>query len=125
MDLTAKLEDVFPYARSIKALVPEQADGSFVAEVLLPVKDGESVVQVYRFPHDADGDHLPYEDRLTWHTEAVRSGDMVVPKGRTSFGAGRWAFFVSWDGVASYHEIRALVENRVATHGLLGDPVPA
>jgi hypothetical protein len=50
MELAGKLRFVFPYARRADVVVPEEEDGSFVVELVLPVKNGESVVQVYRFP---------------------------------------------------------------------------
>ena len=114
MILQEKLEWLFPFARRIDILVPAQGDGSFVAQLRAPMRAGESVIQVYRYPAnaelDASGD-LPYEDRLTW----------PAPFNKLSFGHGdRWAFFASWDGVASKDEVRELVSKRLAGSELLG-----
>ena len=91
-----------------------QDDGSFVAELLLPVRTGESVGQVYRRPADADLDAdgmLPCEHRLT----------RPPPHHKLSFGHGdRWAFFASWDGLASKDELRELVSKRLSRSPLLG-----
>lgn len=111
MDLVGKLRYVFPYARSIVVVAPEEDDGSFVAELVLPVKKGESVVQVYRFP--VDEEEFRHEDKLTWQTGGAVPSELdgrPVPRHKTSFGTARWGFFASWDGVASYEEVRALVE---------------
>jgi hypothetical protein len=44
-----------------------------------------------------------------------------VPRHKTSFGTARWGFFASWDGVASYEEVRALVVERLLRHPLTGN----
>lgn len=122
MDLVGKLRYVFPYARSIVVVAPEEDDGSFVAELVLPVKKGESVVQVYRFP--VDEEEFRHEDKLTWQTGGAVPSELdgrPVPRHRTSFGTAQWGFFASWDGVASYEEARALVEQRLERHPLTND----
>lgn len=122
MDLAGKLRYVFPYARRIDVVVPEEDDGSFVAEMVLPVRHGESVVQVYRF--QADDESLRHEGKLTWSTGGAVPSELdqsPVPKHKTSFGNARWGFLASWDGVASYEEVRALVVQRLERHPLLGD----
>ena len=125
MDLVGKLRYVFPYARSIVVVAPEEDDGSFVAELVLPVKNGESVVQVYRFP--VDEEEFRHEDKLTWQTGGAVPSELdgrPVPRHKTSFGTARWGFFASWDGVASYEEVRALVEQRLERHPLTDDVSP-
>lgn len=125
MDLVGKLRYVFPYARSIVVVAPEEDDGSFVAELVLPVKNGESVVQVYRFP--VDEEEFRHEDKLTWQTGGAVPSELdgrPVPRHKTSFGTARWGFFASWDGVASYEEVRALVEQRLERHPLTDDASP-
>lgn len=112
--LEEKLERVFPFARRIDVTVPAQDDGSFVAELALPVREGVSRVQLYRYPAQEelgmDG-RLRFEARLSW----------PGPHQRLSFGHGdRWAFLASWDGVATKEELRELVSKRVARHPLLG-----
>jgi hypothetical protein len=119
MDLAGKLRYVFPYARSIDVVVPQEEDGSFVAELVLPVKNGDSVVQVYRFPGDEE--EFRHEDKLTWQTAGAVPSELdgrPVPRHKTSFGAARWGFFASWDGVASYEEVRALVVERLVRYPL-------
>ena len=125
MELVGKLRHVFPYARSIVVVAPEEDDGSFVAELVLPVKNGESVVQVYRFP--VDEEEFRHEDKLTWQTGGAVPSELdgrPVPRHKTSFGTARWGFFASWDGVASYEEVRALVEQRLERHPLTDDESP-
>ena len=119
MDLSAKLRYVFPYARTVNVVVPQEEDGSFVAELVLPVKGGDSVVQVYRFPGEET--EFRHEDKLTWQAAGAvptELGGRPVPKHKTSFGTARWGFFASWDGVASYEEVRALVVERLVGHPL-------
>ena len=121
MDLGGKLRYVFPYARTVDVVVPEEEDGSFVAELVLPVKNGDSVVQVYRFP--VDETEFRHEDKLTWQAAGAVHSELdgrPVPKHKTSFGTARWGFFASWDGVASYEEVRALVVERLVRHPLTG-----
>lgn len=111
MDVRSALERLFPFARVIEVLETAPEDGSFIAEMMLPVRAGESVVQLYRFPQNL-ADELPWEDRLQWRG----------PRRRSSFGEGRWGFLASWDGVASLEELRALVSSRVVRDPELGDP---
>jgi hypothetical protein len=115
MELMEALRCAFPFARRVSVLVPVEDDGSFVAEMVLPVRAGESTVQLYRFPATGLDDVDPegmfrHEDRLTWHGTQ-----------RSGFGQGRWEFLASWDGVASAAEVRALVERNSSQHGPLGD----
>lgn len=109
-DLHAALERLFPFARKIEITVPFEDDGSFLVELVLPVREGESAVQVYRFPQGCQGP--PHEDRLRWRGAQRRS----------SFGEGGWGFLAAWDGVASIAEIRALVSSRLVRDPELGDP---
>ena len=109
MDLRTALDRVFPSARGVEVTVPVEEDGSFLAGIVLPVKHGESVVQIYRYPSTAE-DRPRHEHRLSWrHPQKV------------SFGEGAlWAFLVSWDGVASREEIWELVAQRLARNPVLG-----
>lgn len=109
MDLRTALDRVFPSARGMEVTVPVEEDGSFLAGIVLPVKHGESVVQIYRYPSTAE-DRLRHEHRLSWrHPQKM------------SFGEGAlWAFLVSWDGVASREEIWELVAQRLARNPVLG-----
>ena len=101
-----ELERVFPFARRLEVAVPLSDDGSLIAELLLAVRDGETRVQLYRFP----GPEEPaLEDELRWPA-------------RMSVANGAWAWLVAWDGVASRDEIRELVAKRVIRHPALGDP---
>lgn len=47
------LERVFPYAGRIGVTSPPDEEGSFIAEQLVPVRAGESIAQLYRFPANA------------------------------------------------------------------------
>lgn len=110
MDLMERLERVFPFARKIEVTVPLEADGSFLAEMVLPVKHGESVAQLYRYPQ---GTLYPdHEGLLRWRTPQ-----------KLSFGEGRrWGWYASWDGVASREEMYELVMKRVVREPLLSPP---
>ena len=112
MDLTGALDRLFPFARKLEVTLPLEADGSFLVELVLPVKDGQTELQVCRFPEDADLSE--WEDRLRWRG----------PYQRASFGEGPWAFLAAWDGVASIAEIQALVISRVVRDPQLGHPAP-
>jgi hypothetical protein len=69
-------------------------DGSVVAELVLPVRKGDSVVQVYRFP--VDEEEFRHEGKLTWQTAGAVPSELdgrPVPEHKTSFGSTQWGFF--------------------------------
>jgi hypothetical protein len=112
-----RLEAAFPFARSID-LILEDEDGSFLAEMVLPVKHGESTVQLYRYPQEIVrrvppgpvAVNFPHEDKLRWrHPNKLNFG-----------GAGRWGFWTAWDGVASLEEVEELVVKRVKRDHRMG-----
>ena len=107
MDLMDRLEEAFPFARRIEVTVPLERDGSFLAELVLPVRHGESRVQLYRYPQ---GELYPAHEReLRWRHPH-----------KLSFGEGRrWGWYTAWDGVASREEMYELVSKRVQRHPLL------
>lgn len=102
------LERVFPYARRIAVTTPVNKDGEFIAELLLPVRNGESVAQLYRFPINASPD---LDGTLSWTGADQRFGT----------GHGVWGWIVAWDGNASQEEVWALVAQRVLRHPQIGD----
>lgn len=108
-DLLSVLERAFPFARRLDVTIPLTDDGSFLAEMVLPVRLGESTVQVYR--HPATSQRL-LEGHLRWDGADER----------TSSGNGRWSWLVAWDGTASREEISELVVKRVLRHPAIGDP---
>jgi hypothetical protein len=107
--LERALERLFPFARAITVTHPLAADGSLMAELLLPVRAGESRLQVCRFPPEAAEE---WSELLRWRG----------PYRRASFGEGRWGFLAAWDGVASIEEVQALLIARVVRDPELGDP---
>ncbi len=110
MRLEAALDRLFPFAGAIDVTVPLADDGSFLAELVLPAKVGQTRLQLCRVP--AGSDEGPWEDQFRWRGAGHRFSD----------GAGRWAFLAAWDGVASIDEVRALVMSRLVRDPQLGDP---
>lgn len=124
MELTDALEDAFPFARAVTVLVPVEDDGSFVVELVLPVRAGESTLRLGRLPTPAEPDepgaYVPLPEEVFRHQDSL---SWPGARERDSFGRGRWAFLAVWDGIASPEEVRALVSRRVTRHHVLGDPL--
>ncbi|QNN52055.1 hypothetical protein [Nocardioides mesophilus] len=112
MRLEAALDRLFPFARAIDVVVPLTDEGGFLAELVLPVKAGETQLQVCRIRQGSD--EGPWEDRLRWRGPGHRASD----------GHGRWSFLAAWDGVASIEEVQALVMFRLVRDPQLGDTEP-
>ena len=80
MDLMDRLEAAFPFARRIEVTVPLERDGDFLAELVLPVRHGESRVQLYRYPQ---GELYPAHERgcagdTRTSSASVKGGSGVV-----------------------------------------------